>query len=211
MAGPLVVIAGGDGKNQDFARAARRVPRQGPARRADRPRRAARSRPRWPASAPTERASDMPAAVRAAQRRRAARRHRAAVAGLREPRHVPRLHASRRRVRRRRPEPGCMSAPAATVVLRALERPAAPPRARSVDHRHRGRAAADRPGHGRVGVDRHRREGDWRTRSTTSSASWSTCCSGCSRRRRAGRADAHLGRVLDLPARRRVRCCCCSC
>ena len=39
LAGPLVLIAGGDGKGQDFASAARGVQRQGPARRADRPRR----------------------------------------------------------------------------------------------------------------------------------------------------------------------------
>ena len=44
MSGPLVVIAGGDGKNQDFSGVARGLPRQGAARRADRPRRSALGR-----------------------------------------------------------------------------------------------------------------------------------------------------------------------
>ena len=46
MSAPLVLIAGGDGKNADFAPLARGLPRQGASRRADRPRRAAHRRRR---------------------------------------------------------------------------------------------------------------------------------------------------------------------
>ncbi len=97
--GPLLLIAGGDGKNQDFAPLARRF--RGKVRHAvligrDAPAIAARARRRLHA---VERSATLEEAVRAAARR-AARRHGAAVAGLREPRHVPRLCASRRCVRR---------------------------------------------------------------------------------------------------------------
>ena len=124
MSGPLVLIAGGDGKGQDFAPLARGLPRQGAARRADRPRRARASRPRSQASARPSSPLDMARGGARRARGRAARRHGAAVAGLREPRHVPRLRAPRRRVRRRGQEPRAMSA--AHHGLRALLGPSAP-------------------------------------------------------------------------------------
>ena len=53
-----------------------------------------------------ERAATMADAVAAAARAARPGRHGAAVSGLREPRHVPRLRASRRRIRRRRARTG---------------------------------------------------------------------------------------------------------
>ena len=80
-----------------------------------------------------------PPCARAA-RRRAAGRHRAAVAGLRQPRHVPRLRASRRRVRRRGAGASPHERAGATHVLRALDAASRGACALDpVDDRHRAR------------------------------------------------------------------------
>ena len=98
-------------------------------------------------------------AVRAAARAGAARRHRAAVAGLREPRHVPRLRPSRRGVRRRR----CRSSrherapPLTHAAATGARRGPAP---RPADARPGARHRAARAGHGDLGFDLDRRPGD---------------------------------------------------
>ena len=99
---PVVLIAGGDGKGQDFAplrgRCSAACARGG----ADRPRCASRSpRRSTDCGVPHRTRGDMDDAVRCAPALAAAGRRRAAVAGLRELRHVPQLRASRRGVRRR--------------------------------------------------------------------------------------------------------------
>ena len=88
LPGPLVMIAGGDGKNQDFAPLAAAF--RGKVRHAVLIGRDAPLLERVLAGVCTlETCASLPEAVRAAARRRAARRYGAAVAGLREPRHVP--------------------------------------------------------------------------------------------------------------------------
>ena len=123
---PVVLIAGGDGKGQDFAplRAARR--RALPRRAADRSRRAAdRARARRNAGARRARAARSRRPSRA-RSRWPARRRRAAVAGVREPRPVRELRRARRALRAR------LSARAiaegAACVRRSRRRRAAPVR-----------------------------------------------------------------------------------
>ena len=87
--GPLLLIAGGDGKNQDFTPLRAAFCRQGAAGAADRSRCAADRGGAARASAPPSAATSLEAAVIAAARVARAGRHRAAVAGLRQPRHVP--------------------------------------------------------------------------------------------------------------------------
>ena len=100
MPGPLVMIAGGEGKGQDFAPLAAAF--RGKVRHAvligrDAPALAAALE----GVCPTEIAASMPEAVCGGRARpRRAGRHRAAVAGVRELRHVSRLRPSRRCVRR---------------------------------------------------------------------------------------------------------------
>ncbi len=87
LAGPLIVIAGGDGKGQDFTPLADGIPRQGAHHRVVRPRRRAhrnRARRYLPHRASTEHAGS--GAFRGAVRESG--RHRAAVARLFQPRHV---------------------------------------------------------------------------------------------------------------------------
>ena len=88
------------------ARTSRRWPRRSRrharAVRADRPRRARRSRPRWPhAGVPLRALRDARGTRCAAARSAPSRRRGAAVAGLRQLRHVPQLRAPRRGLRRR--------------------------------------------------------------------------------------------------------------
>ena len=68
MRGPLVMIAGGDGKGQDFAPLAAGVSRQGATRGADRPRRRAHRERAATACARSRRAATLEEAVRAAAR-----------------------------------------------------------------------------------------------------------------------------------------------
>ena len=204
LAGPLVVIAGGDGKNQDFSELRRCVPRQGPSRRADRPRCAgARSR-RWPASAPRS----APATCRRPCVRRRPSRNRATPCCSRRPARASTCSATTAIAATNSPPPSGVSlherAGFHRQQLRAFERPAAPPAAGPVDHRHRVRAAADRPDHGRVGLDRHLREGDRRGVPLLHAPAGLRGAGARGRLRRAGRADAHLGRVFEVPAGRRV-------
>ena len=159
LAGPLVVIAGGDGKGQDFAPLARRFPRQGPRRGAARPR-------------------------RRAHRDRARRR-------------LPHGRASRR-WKKRCARPRASHNPATPCCCRprvrastcfAITRSAAtcsPPRPwswhdarpRSVHRSDRAGAGRGhrlvRPGHGHLGIDLHRQQGDGRSVPAISSGNW--CC-----------------------------------
>ena len=121
LPGPLVLIAGGDGKDQDFGDLRDGVRGQGAPRRADRPRRAA---PRGRAGGRLHGRVRGRHACRGGRspRRGSPGRHGAVVAGLREPRHVPRLHASRRRIRDRGPEP-CRMTAATLSYARSTGRP----------------------------------------------------------------------------------------
>ena len=101
MPGPLVMIAGGEGKNQDFTPLAAAF--RGKVRHAvligrDAPRLAQA----LDGVCTLERCATLPQAVRAAARAAQPGRHGAAVAGVREPRHVSRLRPARQGVRRRR-------------------------------------------------------------------------------------------------------------
>jgi hypothetical protein len=114
LQGPLLLIAGGDGKGQDFTPLAAAF--RGKVRHAlligrDAPAIAAALA--MPASCALRVARSRRAGRRA---RRAARRHGAAVAGLRQPRHVPRLRPSRRCIRRGRAEAGSMSSAAMSAA-----------------------------------------------------------------------------------------------
>ena len=124
MSGPLVLIAGGDGKNADFAPLAAAC--RGKVRHAvligrDAARLAAARALRADGRAPSVRRGHGGCRPRRA-RGGAARRHGAAVAGLRESRHVPRLRAARRGVHRRGQEPRAMSA-ATMAYARSSGRP----------------------------------------------------------------------------------------
>ena len=100
--GPLVLIAGRRWQGPGLRAAARGLRRQGAPRAADRPRCRRRSRRRSTACCTLQYCASLEEAVRRSLARRAAGRHRAALAGLREPGHVPRLCASRRGLRARR-------------------------------------------------------------------------------------------------------------
>ncbi len=98
MEGPLVIIAGGDGKNQDFAPLAAAF--RGKVRHTvliGRDGRLVGEALRGVCT--TEYCASLEEAVRAAAVAARRRRHRVAFARLREPGHVPRLHPSRRGIR----------------------------------------------------------------------------------------------------------------
>ena len=177
--GPLVLIAGGEGKGQDFAPLARGVPRQG-AQAVLIGRDARLIEAALAASAPPRAPASMEEAVQRRGARRAAGRHRAAVAGLRELRHVPRL----RRIAATCSPPRCgscrMSA-AAACYSRSHGRHA---RARSTRDRRADRRLLLRPRHGHVGVHLDRGAARPAMRFSTSSASSSCACVGCIARRR---------------------------
>ncbi len=108
MPGPLVLIAGGDGKNQDFTPLAGAF--RGKVRHAVLiGRDAARIAAALAGVCTLETCATLAAGGRGGRTRGAPGRHRAALARVREPRHVPRLRASRRRVRAGRAGAGGMS------------------------------------------------------------------------------------------------------
>ena len=114
MPGPLVMIAGGEGKDQDFSPLRRGVPRQGAPHRADRTRcAAAGARARRGVHARDLHDAAAGGAGRGA--RGAPRGYGAALAGVREPRHVPRLRAARQGIRPGRAGARSMSAGAASL------------------------------------------------------------------------------------------------
>ena len=97
----LVVILGGDGKGQDFAPLAAPLARHARAVLTIGRDAAAIERVDRRAGVPFERCATLEAAVDGGVRARRARRRGAAQPGLRQPRHVPQLRASRRGLRRR--------------------------------------------------------------------------------------------------------------
>ena len=139
----------GPGHDAARGRRARQAARGGADRRGGRARssrgaRAALSRPRAP------RAWTTPSRARPRSR---ARRHGAAVAGLREPGHVPRLQGARRAVRSRG---------ARSCRNERRRREAAHARVRSRARVRARRACVRRRDHGRLGVDLDRRQADGR-------------------------------------------------
>ena len=216
MEGPLVVIAGGDGKNQDFAPLRGGVSRQGAPHGAHRPRRPAGRR-----GAARGLHDRVPRLARGGGARGRgggpARRHRAALACLREPRHVPRLRPSRRGVRagghgswRHERQEACARAAGATVRGRRRRRPH-----RQRDARPGAGAAALRAGDGDLRLDLHRERRTpairfYYPRAATADRRWSGVAGGGARLLL---PDGALGAPLAGALRRRDRSCCsrCSC